>query len=121
ILRLADCLRATADRACDGKSHRHCPVDEKYVCGHAVWHYDHPEDAMPCIDHDSVIDMGTLPAGPQICTEGQGPIDEDGECRCEECRTCLGTGRVRGSETRDLRKCLDCNGAGMHITGPAVT
>src|SRR5215813_15511683 len=52
ILRLADCIRATADRACDGKSHRHCPVEEKYVCGHAVWHYDHPEDPMPCIDHD---------------------------------------------------------------------
>ncbi len=29
-------------------------------------------------------------------------------------------GRVRDGETRALRKCLDCNGAGMHITGPAA-
>jgi hypothetical protein len=57
-------------------------------------------------------------AAPTICTACQGPIDENGECRCEECRTCLGAGRVRDGETRDLRKCLDCNGAGMHITGP---
>ena len=63
ILRLADCIRATADGACDGKHHRHCPVGEQYVCGHAVWHYDHPADPMPCIDHDSVIDMNALPSG----------------------------------------------------------
>lgn len=55
---------------------------------------------------------------PEICTVCQGPIDENGECRCEECRTCLGVGSIRDGETRELRKCLDCNGAGMHITGP---
>lgn len=58
--------------------------------------------------------------GPQICTTCQGPVDEDGECRCEECRTCLGSGHVRDGETRTLRKCLDCCGAGMHVTGPAA-
>lgn len=29
-----------------------------------------------------------------------------------ECKTCLGHGRIRDGETNDLRKCLDCNGAG---------
>ena len=30
-----------------------------------------------------------------------------------ECRTRLGGGRIRDGETRDLRKCLDCNGTGV--------
>lgn len=54
------------------------------------------------------------------CTACQGPIDKDGGCRCEECSTCLGVGKIRDGTTRDLRKCLDCNGAGMNITGPGA-
>lgn len=30
----------------------------------------------------------------------------------EECRTCLGNGRIRDGETQELRRCLDCGGAG---------
>jgi hypothetical protein len=30
----------------------------------------------------------------------------------EECHTCLGVGQIRDGETQELRKCLDCNGAG---------
>ena len=30
----------------------------------------------------------------------------------EECRTCLGNGRIRDGETRELRRCLDCGGTG---------
>lgn len=29
-----------------------------------------------------------------------------------ECPTCIGHGRIRDGETRELRKCLDCNGSG---------
>jgi hypothetical protein len=121
ILRLADALRATRGSACNTANSRIAdPTDDGYHVGHAVWHVEHPVDPMPCIDHSKVIDMQALPAGPQICMECQGPIDKDGECRCEECATCLGVGRLRDGETRDLRKCLDCNGEGMHITGPAA-
>lgn len=31
----------------------------------------------------------------------------------EECRTCLGNGRIRDGETRELRRCLDCGGTGV--------
>lgn len=31
----------------------------------------------------------------------------------EECRTCLGNGRIRDGETRELRRCLDCVGTGV--------
>ncbi len=31
----------------------------------------------------------------------------------EECRTCLGNGRIRDGETRELRRCLDCGGTGI--------
>lgn len=30
----------------------------------------------------------------------------------EECQTCLGNGRIRDGETGELRRCLDCGGAG---------
>ncbi len=30
----------------------------------------------------------------------------------EECQTCLGSGRIRDGETGELRRCLDCGGAG---------
>ena len=54
----------------------------------------------------------------EVCSACCGPIDENGECRCEECRTCLGVGRIRDGGTRELRRCLDCNGAGVVVTGP---
>lgn len=62
ILRLAACIEATADGACDGKHYRFVrDAGERYVTGHAVWHYDRPEQPMPCIDHSTVIDMQALP------------------------------------------------------------
>lgn len=30
-----------------------------------------------------------------------------------ECPTCLGVGRIRDSETNELRRCLDCGGSGQ--------
>lgn len=36
------------------------------------------------------------------------PDDEN-----EECRTCLGHGRIRDGETKELRRCLDCSGTGL--------
>jgi hypothetical protein len=30
-----------------------------------------------------------------------------------ECLTCLGVGKIRDSETGDLRRCLDCGGSGQ--------
>jgi hypothetical protein len=41
--------------------------------------------------------LGTRPSAP--------PDDE-------ECRTCLGNGRIRDGETGELRRCLDCSGTG---------
>jgi len=29
-----------------------------------------------------------------------------------ECRTCLGSGKVRDGETGERRRCLDCGGSG---------
>ena len=34
------------------------------------------------------------------------PPDDEG------CRTCLGGGRIRDGETKELRRCLDCGGTG---------
>lgn len=34
----------------------------------------------------------------------------------DECRTCLGVGRIRDGETNELRKCLDCAGSGNRPT-----
>lgn len=65
-----------------------------------------------------IIPDGRIRQVAQICTACQEPIDEDGECCCEECSTCLGIGHIRDGETRDSRKCLDCNGAGVTVTGP---
>lgn len=44
--------------------------------------------------------LGARPASP--------PDDED-------CQTCLGNGRIRDGETGELRRCLDCGGAGTAI------
>ena len=60
ILALADALRATRGTACDTKSSRYCDATEEgYHVGHAVWHVQNPDAAMPCIDHSSVIDVPT--------------------------------------------------------------
>lgn len=37
-----------------------------------------------------------------------------------ECPTCLGVGRIRDGETRDLRKCLDCNGTSTQSKDPVA-
>ncbi len=64
ILRLAECIEATADGACDGQHHRIVrDPGQRYIAGHAVWHFNRPDEPCPCIDHSTVIDMGTLPAG----------------------------------------------------------
>lgn len=47
-----------------------------------------------------------------------GPIDVAATLAVLECPTCFGVGRIRDAETRELCKCLDCNGAGMRVTGP---
>ncbi len=62
IVRIADALRATQGTACDSKHRKLVDgTDEGYHCGHAIWHVERPELAMPCIDHSSVIDMSSLP------------------------------------------------------------
>jgi hypothetical protein len=33
----------------------------------------------------------------------------------DECRTCLGHGRIRDAETKALRRCLDCGGSGTFV------
>lgn len=64
ILRLADALRATRGTACDTATGRFTDsTEEGYHVGHAVWHVEHPDQPMPCIDHSRVIDMGVLPPG----------------------------------------------------------
>lgn len=67
ILRLADAIRATANGACDGQHHRIIRDEgQEYTVAHAVWHIQHPDMPMPCIDHSNVIDVvevNALPAG----------------------------------------------------------
>lgn len=33
----------------------------------------------------------------------------------EECKTCLGHGRIEDADDGHLRKCLDCNGSGEQV------
>jgi hypothetical protein len=70
ILKIADALRATAGHACSRKNARISDaVDGVPNCGHAIWHVEHPEEPMPCIDHSTVIDMTDdrkLSSGPVI-------------------------------------------------------
>lgn len=127
VLALADAIRCCPEHILEThRTGKRGPGPEASLVnlGHAVWHLEHPDMPRPCLpDNGRIIDVmdeTKLPAGPSICTACQGPIDENGECRCEECRTCLGTGRVRDGETRELRKRPDCRGAGMHITGPGA-
>jgi hypothetical protein len=65
ILRIADALRATdGGRKCfwvGGNGPRH-PNPYGNI-GHALWHVENPDHPMPCIDHSTVIDVGSLPAG----------------------------------------------------------
>jgi hypothetical protein len=64
ICRIADALRATAGRACDSKHRRICDSEDgKPNVGHAIWHVEHPEQPMPCIDHSTVIDAGVISVG----------------------------------------------------------
>jgi hypothetical protein len=67
ILRIADTLRATdGGRACRTR-HEKLDPDPYGSIGHAMWHVDNPEHAMPCVDHTTVIDVvdaSALPAGP---------------------------------------------------------
>lgn len=124
ILALADAIRCCPEHILEThRTGKRGPGPEASIANliHAVWHLEHPDMPRPCLPNGAIIDVmdeTKLPPGPQICTACQGPIDENGECRCEECRTCLGSGCVRDGETRDLRKCLDCNGAGILVTGP---
>jgi hypothetical protein len=39
--------------------------------------------------------------------------EAEAEPRLAECTTCLGNKRIRDAETGDLRRCLDCGGAGV--------
>ena len=73
ILKLADCIRgchgvyedtSTGEKPRDLK---HAQSDPKFVVtwiAHAVWHLQHPESLMPCLQHDAnIIDVpGLLPA-----------------------------------------------------------
>lgn len=63
ILKLADALRATTWHACSSKHSRIADATDFNV-GHAVWHVEHPDMPMPCIDHSTVIDVAeALPSG----------------------------------------------------------
>ena len=70
ILKIADALRATAGHACSRKNARICDaVDGVPNVGHAIWHVEHPDEAMPCVDHSTVIDVlddRKLASGPGI-------------------------------------------------------
>lgn len=65
ICRIADALRATRGQACHALASNVPPHlrDEEWHVGHAMWHVDHPDRPMPCIDHSKVIDMQSLPSG----------------------------------------------------------
>lgn len=65
ILRIADALRATdGGRACHlSHSPQQHDRDPYGSIGHAMWHVENPDRPMPCIDHETVIDMDVLPAG----------------------------------------------------------
>lgn len=64
ILKLAECIEATADGACDGEHYRIArDPGQRYVVGHAVWHLQRPDAPCPRIDHSKVIDMDALPSG----------------------------------------------------------
>jgi len=69
ILRIADAIRATdGGRACRGPHDRDDP-DPYGSIGHAMWHVENPDRAMPCIDHTTVIDVGDVPVLPAVTSE----------------------------------------------------
>ena len=41
-----------------------------------------------------------------------GESDETWNPNEQECKTCLGAGRVEDADTGEMRKCLDCTGRG---------
>lgn len=65
IVKIAAALITTKDCACDTAwqlRHRH-HSEMGWRAGHAIWHVEHPDMPMPCVDHNKVIDMGALPSG----------------------------------------------------------
>lgn len=67
ICKIADAIRATRDTCAKGRVH------EDFNIGHAIWHVDHPDHVMPCLDERSkVIDMQALPA-PALCSGHRNP------------------------------------------------
>jgi len=60
IPRIADALRATRGTACDSLTSRHVDgTEEGYHVGHAIWHVEHPDAVMPCLDHSRTIETVT--------------------------------------------------------------
>lgn len=64
ICKIADALRATAGHACDGKNYRIADAEDgRPNVGHAIWHIEHPDRPMPCVDQSTVIDACALSSG----------------------------------------------------------
>lgn len=80
ILRLADALRATAPWngvcPCDTKSSKYDAYDE-FSVSHAVWHVEHPNAPMPCIDRSKTIDVGTALPMPSPFADSPAVILQD--------------------------------------------
>jgi len=58
IFALADALRATVGMACDTQNSRVVGDRPDGIhMGLAVWHVEHPDMPMPCIDHSRTIDI----------------------------------------------------------------
>jgi hypothetical protein len=74
ILDIADALRATAPEngacPCDSKNGKY-DSNEKFLVGHAVWHVEHPDAPMPCIDRGDVIDATAREQGRITATPGE--------------------------------------------------
>jgi hypothetical protein len=69
ILRIAEAIRVTdGGRACKG-SRENTDPDPYGSIGHAMWHVENPEQAMPCVDHSTVIDVIAAPALPATTSE----------------------------------------------------